>query len=62
MQQPMQSYVCGINLRSKSSLVCPIYFSHKIGVPEFDRNLFIAQKNKYDKIRILSEIVFIPQT
>ena len=42
MQQPMHSYVCGINMRSESSLFCQIYFSHKIGVPELDRNMFIA--------------------
>ena len=34
MQQLMNSYVCGINLRSESSLVCRIYFLRKIGVPE----------------------------
>ena len=47
MQQTMHSYVCGINLRSEGSLVCrfgQIYISRKIGVPEFDRNVFIARK------------------
>ena len=39
---------------------CKIYFPRKIGVPEFDRNMFIAQ-SKYDLKRILCELVFIPQ-
>ena len=53
MQQTMHSYVCGINLRSEILLFCQIYISRKIGVPEFDRNVFIRGK--------VSELVFIPQ-
>ena len=44
MQQTMHSYVCGINLRSESTLFCQIYISRIIGVPEFDRNVFITLK------------------
>ena len=62
MQQTMHSYVCGINFRSKSSLVLSDLHLHKIGVPEFDRNPFIKQKSKCDLMRILSELVLIPQT
>ena len=41
----MHSCVCGINLRSESSLVSRfVYISRKIGLPEFDRNVFIARK------------------
>ena len=58
----MHSYVCGINLRSESSFVLPDYISRKIGVSEFDRNVFYRAKSKYDLMRILSELVFIPQT
>ena len=44
MQQTMHSYVCGINLRSESSFVLSdLHFAQK-GVPEFDRNVFIARK------------------
>ena len=44
MQQTMHSYVCGINLRSEISLVLSdLHFAY-IGVPEFDRNVFIARK------------------
>ena len=62
MQQTMHSYVCGINLRSESSLVCQIYFSRKVGVPEFDTNMFIARKSKYDLMGTLSELVLIYTT
>ena len=44
MQQAMHSYVCGINLRSESSLVLSDLHFTKIGVPEFDRNVFIVRK------------------
>ena len=44
MQQTMHSYVCGINLRSESSLVLSDLHFVKKGVPEFDRNVFIARK------------------
>ena len=43
MQQTMHTYVCGINLRSESSLILSDLL-FKIGVPEFDRNTFITQK------------------
>ena len=43
MLQPMYSYVFGI--RGQTILAfCQIYFSRKIGAPEFDRNVFIARK------------------
>ena len=59
MQQPMHSYVCGIKLRSESSLEMSELFSRKTGVPEFDRNVFIAQKvnTMYGLVRIISELV-----
>ena len=41
MQQTMHSNVCGINLKSESSPVLQNYFLRKIGVPEFDRNVFM---------------------
>ena len=44
MQQTMHPYVCGINLGSESSLVLSDLHSRKIGVPELDRNVFIARK------------------
>ena len=44
MKQTMHCYVCCINLRSESSLVLSDLHSRKIGVPEFDRNVFIARK------------------
>ena len=44
MQQTMHSYVCGLNFRSESSLVLSDLLLSKIGVPEFDRNVFIARK------------------
>ena len=63
MQQTMHSYICGINLRSESSLVLSDYILCKIGVPEFDMQERVYRvKSKYDLMRILSELVFIPQT
>ena len=51
MQQTMHSYVCDINLRQESSLVLSdLHFA-----------VFIAQ-SKYDIMRILSQLAFIPQT
>ena len=44
MQQPMHSYVCGINLRSESFLILSDLLFAKIGVPEFERNVFIPRK------------------
>ena len=44
MQQPMHSYVCGIFWGQKALSLCEIYFSRKIGVPEFVRNVFIVGK------------------
>ena len=44
MQQPMHSYICGINLRSESSLVLSDLLLRKIGLQEFDRNAFLARK------------------
>ena len=44
MQQTMHSYVCGINLRSESSVVLSDLHFAKIVVPEFDRNVFISRK------------------
>ena len=54
-EQP--SYVCGINLRSESSLVLSEVLSRKIGVPEF-----ASAKSKYDLMRILSFLVRIYTT
>ena len=42
MQHTMHSYVRGIGQKVLS--FCQIYILHKIGVPEFDRNVFIAGK------------------
>ena len=57
MQHTLHSYVCGINLRSESSL----------NLTDLHRCTRIRQecvyraKSKYDLMRILSELVFIPQ-
>ena len=44
MLQSMHSYVCGINLRSESSLVLSDFLSSKIGVPEFVRTSLSREK------------------
>ena len=62
MQQTMHSYVCGINLSSESSLVFQIYISRKIGFTRIRQERVDRAQSKYDLIRILSELLFIPQT
>ena len=44
MQQPMHSYVGGINLRSESFPVLSDLLFRKKGLPEFDRIVFITRK------------------
>ena len=58
MQQTMHSYVCGINLRSESSLV----LSDLHRCTRIRRVRVYRAKSKYDLMRILSELVFMPQT
>ena len=62
MQQTMHSYVCGINLRSESSLVLSdLHFALNKCTRIRQERVYRA-KSKYDQMRILSELVFIPQT
>ena len=44
MQQTMHSYVCGIIGGQKVLSFCQIYNLRKLGVPDFDSNVFIARK------------------
>ena len=58
----MHSYVCGINLRSESSLVLSdLQFANNRCTSIRQESVYRA-KSKYDLKRILSELVFIPQT
>ena len=60
MQQTMHSYVCGIILRSESSLVLSDLISCE---NRCTRIVCVYRaKSKYDLTRIVSELVFIPQT
>ena len=62
MQQTMHSYVCGINLRSESPLVLSdLHFEYNRCTRIRQERVYHA-KSKYDLMRILSELVFIPQT
>ena len=62
MQQNMHSYVCGINLRSESSLVLSdLRFAYTRCTRIRQERVYLA-KRKYDLMRILSELVFIPNT
>ena len=62
MQQTMHSYFCGINLRSESSLVLSdLHFALNRCTRIRQERVYRA-KSKYDLMRILSELVFIPQT
>ena len=62
MQQPMDSYVCGINTSSESILIRSyLLFIRDKHVPQIPVHLFYA-KSKSDKTRELSGLKFIPQT
>ena len=62
MQQTMHSYVCGINLRSESSLVLSdIHFAYNRCTRIRQERVYRA-KSKYDLMRTLSELAYIPQT
>ena len=62
MQRTMHSYVCGINLRSETSLILSdLHFAKNWGTIIRQERVYSA-KSKYDLMRILSELVFIPQT
>ena len=62
MQQTMHSYVCGINLRSESSLVLSDLHFTESRCTRIRQERVYREKSKYDLMRILSELVFIPQT
>ena len=60
MQQTMHSYVCGIYLRSESSLVLSdLHFALNMCTRIRQEHVYRA-KSKYDLMGILSELVFIP--
>ena len=63
MQQPMETYVGGINLSSESVLIR----SYLLFEPETSSCQILVQhlfyvKSKSDKTRELSDLKFIPQT
>ena len=58
----MHSYVCGINLRSESSLVLSDLYSTSNRCTRIIQEQVYRAKSKYDLMIILSELVFIPQT
>ena len=61
MQQIMHSYVCGINLRSEKSLVLSdLVFAYNRCTRIRQEHVYLS-KSKYDLMRILSELIFIPQ-
>ena len=62
MQQNMHSYVCGKNLRSESFSFYQIYISRKKRCTRMRQERVYRAKSKYDLMKILSELVFIPQT
>ena len=62
MQQTMYSYVCGINLRSESSLVLSDLHFALNRCTRIQQEHVNRAKSKYDLMRILPELVFIPQT
>ena len=62
MQQTMPFYVCGINLRPESSLVLPDLHFALNRCSRIRQERVNRAKNKYVLMRILSELVFIPQT
>ena len=39
MQQPMDSYVCGVNSRSDNFSFCQIHFSSNEGILKADKNV-----------------------
>ena len=62
MQQTMHSNVCGSNVTSESSLVLSdLYFASNMCTRIRQERVYRV-KSKYGLMRILSELVFIPQT
>ena len=61
MQQSLHSYVCGINLRSERPLVQVVRFTFRV-CTRSRQELDYRSKGKSYLMRILSELVFIPQT
>ena len=61
MQQSLHSYIYGINLRSESSLVQVVRFTFRV-CTRSRQELDYRANGKYYLMRILSELVFIPQT
>ena len=60
MQQTLHSYIYSINLWSESSLVLSdLHFAQNMCTRRQER--IYRAKSKYDLMRILSELVFIPQ-
>ena len=62
MQQTMHSYVSGISLRSESSLVLSDLHFASNRCARIRQERVYSAISKYDLMRILSELVFIPQT
>ena len=62
MQQTMHSYFCGINLRSESSLVLSDLLFALNRCTRIQQERVYGAKSKYDLMKILSELIFIPQT
>ena len=61
IQQPMHSYHCGKNLRPESSLVLSdLLFAYKRCTRIGQEHVY-RTKSKCDLMRILSELLFIPQ-
>ena len=58
MQHTMHSYVCG----QKDLSFCQIYILRKIGVQDIRQEHVYRAKSKYNLMRILFDLVFIPQT
>ena len=56
------SFVCGINLRSESSLVLSDLQFALNRCTRIRQERVYRAKSKYDLMRILSELVFTPQT
>ena len=59
MQQSMHSYVCGINLRSESSLILSDLLFEKNRCTRIRQERVYCAKSKYDLMRILSELILI---
>ena len=62
MQQPIHFYLCGINLRSESLLLLSDFLFALNRCTRIRREHVYHAKSKYDLMRILFGLIFIPQT